>query len=551
MKSKLMPKSGVWAERVHRHRVGLGAIAVGAVSFLLYVLTLAPGLTWSNSAADGGDLLTAAFRWGIPHPTGYPTYLLSLRSFSTVMPFGGVAFHGNLFSAITAAVAMGMLFLVTVRVLRRLHLPTPIDDRHALVVAAVSTISMAASRMLWSQATVTEVYALNAMFVSAILLAAFGLRDRQEGLRADAGGKGPGWRYGLAIGLLSGIALGNHLTIAALIAPMLVWGLLGGGIRSLAATHIIPMVLGGLVGVSVYAYAPLASAQSPVLNWGHPDTAEGFWWMVSGSIYQGFTFDVRGEELFRRAVTSTDHLFAQFAFIGVLLGLAGLGLMWDRMRSLLIAHLVTVVAVVVYAITYRTIDSFLYLIPVFMLFSIWMAVGMARMLSHVDEVREAIRPLRTVKRPVVVGISVVIVLAVVPGFSIATNWGSLDLSDDREASNYAESAFETMEPGSIVITRTDQTVFSLWFQAYVADTEHSVMAVSAPHIVFDWYWDDLVQQYPDRMPDNRPEGLLLRVLSIIDHNLGINQIYEANAPAEAFPEFQLVEDGPLKRFVPG
>jgi hypothetical protein len=53
------------------------------------------------------------------------------------------------------------------------------------------------------------------------------------------------------------------------------------------------------------------------------------------------------------------------------------------------------------------------------------------------------------------------------------------------------------------------------------------------------------------MPDNRPEGLLLRVLSIIDHNLGINQIYEANAPAEAFPEFQLVEDGPLKRFVPG
>ena len=108
-----------------------------------------------------------------------------------------------------------------------------------------------------------------------------------------------------------------------------------------------------------------------------------------------------------------------------------------------------------------------------------------------------------------------------------------------------------MEPESIVIARTDKTVFSLWYQAYIADRQHAVLPVSAPHIVFDWYWDDLVTQYPNRMPENRPEGLQLRVLAIIEHNLGNNSIYEADAPAEAFPELQLVDDGVLKRFIPG
>ena len=169
MKVDSAPQSGRWPNAVRRHRVGLAALGIGALSFSLFALTMAPGLTWSNSASDGGDLLTAAFRWGIPHPTGYPAYLLSLRGFSTAIPFGDEALHGNLFSALTASAAIGLLFVATVRIMRSLPIAGSVNDRHVLIVSAVSSISMAASRMLWSQATVTEVYALNAMFVSAIL----------------------------------------------------------------------------------------------------------------------------------------------------------------------------------------------------------------------------------------------------------------------------------------------------------------------------------------------------------------------------------------------
>ena len=122
MKSDPAPQPGLWSGLIYRHRVALIALGVAVMAFTLYALTLAPGLTWRNSASDGGDLLTAAFTWGIPHPTGYPTYLILLRGFSTVIPAGSEAFHGNLFSALTAATAMGLLFTATVTVLRRLNL---------------------------------------------------------------------------------------------------------------------------------------------------------------------------------------------------------------------------------------------------------------------------------------------------------------------------------------------------------------------------------------------------------------------------------------------
>ena len=537
------PTGGRRSGAIYRHRVSLAALGVAILAFALYGLTLAPGLTWNNSASDGGDLLTAAFTWGIPHPTGYPTYLLALRGFSAIVPFGSEAFRGNLFSAFTASAAIGLLFVATVRILRTLPLAERLHDRYVLIAAGVSSLSLAASRELWSQATVTEVYALNALFVSATLLAALGLRDRQRAGELN-------WRFGLGIGLLWGIALGNHLTIAALIVPLLVWGLVGGGTRKLRPGHALPIVMGGVLGLSVYAYAPIASSQAPALNWGHPDTLQGFWWMVSGTVYQGYAFGVGLEDLFDRLITSADLLLAQFAFFGLLLGLAGVTAVWAARRSFVAAQVIAMTLLVVYAVTYRTVDSFIYLIPAFMLFSVWMAAGTLRLLAGVDELRKALPVLRTTRRGVIAGAIVVIIIIVVPGFSLVTNYARLDLSDDREAADYVEAAFEVMGPESIVFTRREETVFSLWYQSYVAEPGREVMPVSVPHIVFDWYWDDLARQFPDRMPDTRPTGLQARVFAIIDHNLGIRPLYEADAVAASFPEFRLVEDGVLSRIEP-
>src|SRR6185503_17540515 len=86
----------------------LGLAAAGAV-FLCYTTTLAPGLTWTNDGADGGDLITAAATLGVAHPTGYPTYLLLAHLFQ-YLPIGDLAFRTNLLSAAAALLAAACVY---------------------------------------------------------------------------------------------------------------------------------------------------------------------------------------------------------------------------------------------------------------------------------------------------------------------------------------------------------------------------------------------------------------------------------------------------------
>jgi hypothetical protein len=74
---------------------------------LVYLLTLARTLTWAHDGADGGDLIVAVLTGGVPHPPGYPTYLL-LGSLFARLQVGAPAFRLNLMSAVGAAAVVAV-----------------------------------------------------------------------------------------------------------------------------------------------------------------------------------------------------------------------------------------------------------------------------------------------------------------------------------------------------------------------------------------------------------------------------------------------------------
>ncbi len=86
----------------------LAAVLVGGASLALYLLTLAPTITWANAGTDGGDLITAAATLGVPHPPGYPLYI-TLGHLFAQLPIGDVAFRLNLFSAVCMALAAALM----------------------------------------------------------------------------------------------------------------------------------------------------------------------------------------------------------------------------------------------------------------------------------------------------------------------------------------------------------------------------------------------------------------------------------------------------------
>ena len=119
---------------------------------------------------DGGELLAAAKTLGVPHPPGYPTYTLLLKAFATVVPVGDFAYRGNLLSAVLASASVLTVYVVTLRFCRWLNPDFP--EGMATAGAALSGLVLASSPLFWSQATITEVYTLNALFVALLLLLA-------------------------------------------------------------------------------------------------------------------------------------------------------------------------------------------------------------------------------------------------------------------------------------------------------------------------------------------------------------------------------------------
>lgn len=229
-----------------RRALAAATLAAG-ILLVVYGLTLAPDLTWANGALDGGELITAAVTLGIPHPPGYPTYVVLGKLFSW-LPIGTLAFRLNLLSAVTIAVAAG---IVAAGISRRANGPA------GFVVAVAGGLTVGLLPPIWRQATVAEVYGLNLLFVAAF---AYCLSRR----RSTAGG------------LFFGLALTAHLSsvlllpMAIVITPRREWGRL---------------LLGTAVGLAPILLLPgLAGSGSPVV-WGDPRSLTGWWWLVSGQLY--------------------------------------------------------------------------------------------------------------------------------------------------------------------------------------------------------------------------------------------------------------------------
>jgi len=91
----------------------LTAVAVTLLAGCAYAVTVAPSITWQHSATDSGELAAAAYSFGVPHPTGYPLWLLLATPWARLPLGADVAGRLNWLSATCAALAAGLLTVVT------------------------------------------------------------------------------------------------------------------------------------------------------------------------------------------------------------------------------------------------------------------------------------------------------------------------------------------------------------------------------------------------------------------------------------------------------
>ncbi len=318
-----------------------------------YTATLLPGIGVGDAAKFQylGEIL------GIPHPTGYPLYLVLNNVFVNLFPLGTLAYKANLLSSIFAVAACTVFF--------RLLLHLGLGRIGALALA----LSLGLSRVLWSQAVIAEVYTLHLLLMVSVVYALIRWHGGEE--RA----------FYVATGLYA-LAFGNHLTSITLL-PAFIYITLATDPR----VFIQPRKVGWVVGVVL-----LGALQYSYLYW-RLDAEFFYAELFTGRSFENLRDYLTGgnfkEAMFaytpfqlwsERLPLALTTLTRSFPLIGLsALGVAAIGTKSDERLHIINFVLIYFLSHTYYAMNYDIPDIEVYFIPSVMALAVLAGLGLSEL----------------------------------------------------------------------------------------------------------------------------------------------------------------------------
>lgn len=312
------------------------------VPFAAYALSL-------NGAVgywDVGEMQVVPWILGIPHPTGFPAFVIIGWLFTHVVAVGTVAWRAALLSAVCLSTGAWTIARICV---------TLFDEPW---IAAGAAWAFAFGGVAWVRGTRAEVHTMAACFALLALAAAVQWYRMPK----------PRWIY--LSGAAWGLGVATH-PLVALLAPALAVLVLA-RTRALRIAAVALALLCALAPVMLYAYLPLRSAAvvkqrlDPTLALGVPP-GRPFWDNNDPRTRDGFMREVSGSEFdaggtFRRMLSPAtyveplpvfaDVLLAQTTPLAVVLGITGIVLLAARERALALAFTLAFVLPVAFALAY-------------------------------------------------------------------------------------------------------------------------------------------------------------------------------------------------------
>lgn len=242
---------------VKKRRVIPFYLAAFFVPFTIYTLTLAPSVTFG----DSGELITAAYVLGIPHPPGSPLWLILTKLFMLI-PLGSIAWRANLASAFFSASTCLVIF----HILRHTSYPF-VGKLHSVstnCIILITVFSFSVSKTVWGLSEIAEVYTLMNLLFSLLILTLLSWQKTKQERRL------------YCISFLLALGVTNHYLFLLLIPPVGIW-LLYDDWRRIVHVRILSLMLFFFcIGLSMFLYIPIRARANPAINWRNPATLSRF-----------------------------------------------------------------------------------------------------------------------------------------------------------------------------------------------------------------------------------------------------------------------------------
>jgi len=403
--------------------VPIPAVLVGLGVFAVYAL----GACRTMYVGDSGELVAAAATLGIPHPSGYPLYVLLGKLWMLAVPVGSIALRMSLFSAACAAAACGGLYALA----RRLDLGPG--------AAWFGALTLAFSPSFWSQANIQRVYSLNALFVVAATSAAvLWYRTRKP-------------RSLVLAFFLAGLGACNHTFMGIFAIALGVFALVSEPRLLRRLPTLAACGAAAVAGLGPYLYLPLRSRADPRLDWGDPETPGRFLDVIGRRDFWDRAWLEAPGDLGVIAADYLRGLGSELAWAGAALALVGAIAGWRRWPVLL-PLLVMAANLCTVGLHGSRSDIFIwhrYYIPSYVMAALLAGFGW----QYLTERRIAPDP--SAKRWRAAAALVIPLLLLVAGYR------HFDRSRYRLAEDFSRALLETLPPGAHLAASDDNILFVL------------------------------------------------------------------------------------------
>jgi hypothetical protein len=357
----------------------LGALA----TLWLVVPTLAPGLI-SQAAGDSAEFQTVSWVLGTAHPTGYPSYVILGFIASHLLPFGDPAFRMNLLQALLAAGAVagtvaivqhltGMRWIALATGLLLLMMPA-----WSAVAASFPGSGFNSTPVFWRLSTYADPHMFHLALTTLIILLLLAWERRRTGDDPEVRGRADRWL--VAAACVYGIALANH-SLTMMLAPGIALFVLAVAPGIILKWRVILTCVVVLAGTAILLWLelPIRAAMHAPLVYAHPDTWNGFMYVITGQQFGGIppTIGADLQAKYAQVMTLLSSWLGPLGYVAAI----GLGTSAIRRPRYVVLGLLAAAMTSGFAAAYANSDLERYfLVPVFVAFT-FVGLGLADMVS--------------------------------------------------------------------------------------------------------------------------------------------------------------------------
>ena len=243
----------------------------GAINMLIMTIVYFRTLTPTVPFWDAGEFIACAKILGIPHPPGYPFYVLVGRLFS-LLPCSPTALWLNAMSTVFTVIAFIILYHLFLWVVRQLlgEYKTLFDAILGALIAITGLYFFAFSATNWENSIEAEVYGANnffiVLFMFLIIYWAKALYEKPKTAK----------KILYLFIYLFGLSLGSHQSMVPVGGALILIGLFVDWRSIVNVEFVLLAIFFFMFGFSMHFYLLIRSRFNPLIDETNPETWDNF-----------------------------------------------------------------------------------------------------------------------------------------------------------------------------------------------------------------------------------------------------------------------------------